>query len=352
MVINVSYYGWDPYVSVAEKKAKAEKKLKQLMKKNPDIKPVTIEGRVLAKTWWAKEWNKNLERYADYSNRIGRGRSYVRHSAVIDLQIKKGKVSALVQGTRSKPYSVNIKIKSLPADIWKKIKNDCKGKIDSLQSLLKGEFPKALAEIFTKKGKGMFPSPKEISFSCSCPDWAYMCKHVAATLYGIGARLDHKPSLFFTLRNIDMNDLISETVKDKTRELLDKAKKKTDRVIDDSALSDIFGIDLEGEIEFNASDKKGTKKNAKTKKKPSVKKVIKKAKPVKKASEIKTSEKDIPGSTIVAGIIKKHKKGADIAKLKKVTGFKEQKLYNIIYRLKKEGKIQNLSRGIYISPKD
>ena len=258
-----SYY--PPYVTVAEKKAKATRKLKQLKKKNPDIKPILLEGRTIARTWWGKSWNSNLERYADYSNRIGRGRSYVRHGAVLDLQINSGKVESLVQGTRSKPYSVIIKIKAVNKNTWKHIKAACEGKLDSLQELLAGKFPKALGEIFTIQGKGLFPSPKEIEFSCSCPDWAYMCKHVAATLYGIGARLDEEPDLFFKLRKVKMKDLVSQAVEDKTRKLLKKAKKKTARVIDESDLADVFGIDMDETVVSTKKKGKAAKKTSKTK---------------------------------------------------------------------------------------
>jgi len=260
---------WDyytPYVSVAEKKAKAAKKLKQLKKKNPGINPIMIEGSSIARTWWGKSWNRNLERYADYSNRIGRGRNYVRHGAVLDLQINSGKVESLVQGSRSKPYSVSIKIKSVNKKIWQEIKAACGGKLDSLQGLLAGKFPKALGDIFMAQGKGLFPAPKEIEFSCSCPDWAYMCKHVAATLYGIGARLDEDPGLFFKLRKVKMKDLVTGAVKDSARQLLEKAKRKTGRVIADSDLADVFGIDMEGPVDSNKKKAEGAKKTTRTKK--------------------------------------------------------------------------------------
>ncbi|MFV9645553.1 MAG: hypothetical protein ACNYWU_07000, partial [Desulfobacterales bacterium] len=262
----MGYWGYyPPYVTVAKKKAKAAKKLKQLKKKNPDIKPILLEGSTIARTWWGKSWNLNLERYADYSNRIGRGRSYVRHGAVLDLQINSGKVESLVQGTRSKPYSVIIKIKAVNKNTWKHIKAACEGKLDSLQELLAGKFPKALGEIFTIQGKGLFPSPKEIDFSCSCPDWAYMCKHVAATLYGIGARLDEEPGLFFKLRKVKMEALVTQAVEDKTRKLLKKAKKKTARVIADSDLADVFGIDMEEAVVSNRKKGEAAKKTSKTK---------------------------------------------------------------------------------------
>jgi uncharacterized Zn finger protein len=188
------------YVTVAEKRAKAAQSLKKLKKKKEDTRPVVIEGRAIATTWWGKAWNENLERYADYSNRIGRGRSYVRNGAVLDLKIRPGEVEALVQGSRSKPYEVIVKIEAISKEAWSRIKTASAGQLDSLQELMSGKFPKSLGALFIEGGKGLFPGPKEIKFSCSCPDWATMCKHVAAVLYGIGARLDEEPALFFTLR--------------------------------------------------------------------------------------------------------------------------------------------------------
>ncbi len=233
------------YVSVGEKRAKARRKLEQLKKKHPGIRPVVIEGNTLVRTWWGKAWNGNLTKYADYSNRVGRGRSYVRHGAVLDLQISPGQVKALVQGSRQSPYTVTMRIKPISKAIWTEIRAACEGQLASLQELLEGRFPKGLAELFTAKGSGLFPSPKEIEFECSCPDWAYMCKHVAAVLYGIGTRLDEDPSLFFVLRKMKMDDLITQAVRDKSARLLKQAKKKTSRVIDDADLGDVFGIDLE-----------------------------------------------------------------------------------------------------------
>jgi len=351
----MSYYErWPRYVSVAEKKSKAEKKLKKLRKKNPNINPVIIEGRSIAKTWWGKEWNKNLERYADYSNRIGRGRSYVRHSSVLDLVIEKSEIRSLVQGGDSNPYSVVIKIKGLPKKIWTTIKTECKGKLDSLQELFAGKFPKALAEMFTTKGVGLFPSPAEIKFSCSCPDWADMCKHVAATLYGIGARLDQKPGLFFTLRNIDMNDLISETVKDTTEELLKKADKKTDRVIDDSDLSGIFGIDMEDDLNLEMPVTKSLKKTKKshTQKKSKGKSAGKSKKSVTKiSSKNAISREQISAINTVFAEVKSVRKGINMSQLKEKTGFKEKKIYNILYRLKQQKRVISLSRGVYAKAK-
>lgn len=326
----MGYWGYTPYVSVAQKKAKAARKLQQLKMKNPHIRPVIVQGYTLAKTWWGKSWNLNLERYADYAYRIERGRSYVRHGCVLDLRIEVGLVEALVQGTASQPYSVCVEIQKISKDRWKAITRDCQGKLESLQELLEGKFPRALGEIFTAKGKGLFPSPREINFSCSCPDWASMCKHVAATLYGIGARLDENPSLFFELRGAEIDELVSRVVTNKARQLLTKAKKKSERVMDDSNLSEVFGIDLEEGIDQKDPNAAGTVTKTAAKR------------------QAQRKPKKSPAICTVEKIIRRSRKGIDIASLKQKTGFDERKIYNTLQRLKKQGKIKNVSRGVYL----
>ncbi len=259
----MSYYGgFQEYVPVAEKRKRAEKTIEKLKKKNTDISPVIIEGRNIAKTWWGKSWNDNLESYSDYSNRIGRGRSYVRHGAVLDLKINVGNISALVQGSAKKPYEVEINIKAISQEIWSTIAKECAGKIDSLEEIMEGKFPKAMADLFTTKGKGLFPTPKEITMECSCPDWAVMCKHIAAVLYGVGARLDDDPTLFFTLRNVNINDLIKETVSKKSQQLLKKSEVKSRRILDDTDIFGMFGIQME--TEGKEAGIESTNKNKKT----------------------------------------------------------------------------------------
>ena len=352
----MGYWGFPKYVTVAEKKAKAKRKLQQLKKKNPGIKPVEIEGRTIAKTWWGKSWNLNLERYADYSNRIGRGRSYVCHGAVLDLQIHSGRVEALVQGSGSRPYSVNIAIKSVNRERWRAIKAACTDQLDSLQGLLAGKFPRALADIFMAEGSGLFPSPKEIEFSCSCPDWAYMCKHVAAVLYGIGARLDEDPGLFFKLRKARIEDLVTVAVKDTTRKLLEKTRKKTKRAIADNDLSDLFGIDMDGSTD---SDRKKTKTAQKITKprKPKPGKSTKKqrakiispmpGKPptIKKTGAAKKAKS--PFDTVV-GIVRRSRKGVTVAQIKNKTGFEKEQIRKVIIKAKRQKKIRSLSRGVYV----
>ena len=312
----MSYWGFPRYVSVGEKQQRSKKKLEQLKKKNKNIAPIIIEGRTLAHTWWGKAWNKNLEGYADYSNRIGRGRSYVRCGSVLDLQINEGEIKSLVQGSESKPYSIVIKIKALEKSVWKKIKGVCKGKLDSLQELLVGKFPKVLGEIFMAHGNGLFPAPKEIDFDCSCPDWASMCKHVAAALYGVGARLDEDPNLFFTLRKIEINDLITETVKDKTKDLLTKAKKKSGRIIEDQDLSSVFGIELDS-VSKPAKKAKAKAKTDQKEKIPKAKKSPLKTKKAPVKSKKPTSRK--PAKKTTKSIGKTPTKKAPTKTTKKVS---------------------------------
>lgn len=236
------YGGFAPYVSVAEKIAKADKQIAKLRKKNPNLAPVLIEGRTIAASWWGKAWNANLESYADYANRIDRGKAYVRNHAVLDLQISPGEVNALVQGSASKPYAVCIDIDTLSKTRWQNIAKLCNRRISSLEELIAGKFPKELEALFTDRAYGLFPSPKEIHFICTCPDYAVMCKHVAAVLYGIGARLDDDPLLLFVLRHVDTEDLIRRSAQSRLEAMLKNSGKKTNRVIAKEDIPDIFGI--------------------------------------------------------------------------------------------------------------
>jgi len=201
------HFAWRPYVSVAEKRRQANREMARLKKRGRSIAPVKIEGRTIAKSFWGQAWCANLERYSDYENRLPRGRTYVRNGSVVDLQIAKGEVTAMVAG--SDLYRIQIAISPVKTSHWKAICRDCAGTIDSLIELLQGRLAKGVMDRVCRKGDGLFPSPGEINLSCSCPDWADMCKHVAAALYGIGARLDEKPQLLFVLRGVDENELIA-----------------------------------------------------------------------------------------------------------------------------------------------
>jgi uncharacterized Zn finger protein len=232
---------WDYYYKPRKKPPNPAVQIAKLRKKNPNIQPIVIDGK-LAKSWWAQAWNLNLESYADYSNRIGRGRSYVRSGYVLDLNVLPGEVHSLVQGTRAKPYEITIQISPLSKAKWTSITGSCSRSIGSLEDLVSGRFPQSLMELFTNKGDGLFPSPREISFSCSCPDWASMCKHVAATLYGIGARFDDDPTLFFLLREIDFAELLKKSIDEKMKSMLSNSGSITGRVMTDVDTYQLFGV--------------------------------------------------------------------------------------------------------------
>jgi uncharacterized Zn finger protein len=233
------YDGFRPYVSVGARRAQAARELAKLRKKGRKISPVVIEGRAIARTFWGEAWCDNLERYSDFANRLPRGRTYVRNGSVVDLQVGPGGVTALVSG--SSIYDVTVTVGPVPRARWSAICKDCSGAIDSLIELLQGRFSNGVMTRLCEERTGLFPSPKEILFTCSCPDWASMCKHVAAVLYGIGARLDHQPELLFTLRKVDQQDLIAKAGSD-----LSKTRKRPAgaKVLAGDDLSEMFGIEM------------------------------------------------------------------------------------------------------------
>lgn len=230
-------YGWRPYVPVAERRRKALQKMESLRKKGRTISPVNIPGRTIAATFWGKAWCQNLESYSDFSNRLPRGRTYLRNGSVVDLQIEAGQITALVSG--SEIYTVKVEILPVAQPRWKSICADCAGSIDSLVELLQGRLSKGVMERISRQQTGLFPSPKEIKLSCSCPDWAEMCKHVAAVLYGVGARLDQQPELLFRLRAVNEQELIASA-----GQSLPGAKQSPSRALAGEDLSRLFGLDM------------------------------------------------------------------------------------------------------------
>ncbi|MGH7940692.1 MAG: SWIM zinc finger family protein [Limisphaerales bacterium] len=237
----MSWYSFRPYVPVAQRRAQAARELAKLSKKNGQAaSPVLLEGRKIAGTFWGKAWCDNLEAYSDYANRLPRGRTYVRNGSVVHLEVSQGKVTARVSG--SSLYKIAIKIKPLAPSLWKSIQTECAGKIDSLIELLQGKLSSSVMEIVTRPERGLFPTPKEIELDCSCPDWADLCKHVAASLYGVGARLDRSPELLFLLRGVDPADLISKASAAET--VRQSARAKGAAAMSETEIADVFGIEL------------------------------------------------------------------------------------------------------------
>jgi uncharacterized Zn finger protein len=240
--VAVSWYAYRPYVSAAQKRANATGEIARRRKKGLTVSPVYVEGLKLAKTFWGKAWCTHIESLAAISNRLSRGKTYVRNGSVIDLQIAPGKIDAVVIG--SEIYEVTVTIKPLPPDHWSTIKNQCSGQINSLVELLQGKLSKSVMEVATAKDGGMFPHDSQMRFECSCPDGSpgHVCKHVAAVFYGVGVRLDEQPDLLFTLRGVDHLELITAAA---------AAPMKTDtpgrrRTIAASSIGAVFGIEMEG----------------------------------------------------------------------------------------------------------
>lgn len=245
----MSWFSYRPYVSAAERSAKAQKKIKAMEKQGMVIQPLgALTNRMkIAASFWGRAWCNHLEGYSDYENRLPRGRTYVRNGSVLHLAIERGKVEALVQG--SEVYKQAICIDPLPEKKWKAIQARCRGRVGSLIELLQGKISDEIMTIVTDKEEGLFPSPREIHLDCSCPDWADMCKHVAAVLYGVGARFDSAPELLFKLRGLDHTDLISAEAP--TIALGVGSSRR--RTLDESSLSEVFGIELDHDTPAEAS---------------------------------------------------------------------------------------------------
>ena len=235
----MSFYGWKPYVPAAERRKKTDKAIAKAIKSGINLAPIAAYRGAIAKTFWGKAWCDNLERYSDYSNCLPRGRTYVRNGSVIDLKISQGNVQAEVMG--SSLYKITVSVTAVVKTQWHAISTDCAGSIDSLVELLQGRLSKAVMQRICMPTTGLFPAAKDIQFNCSCPDWADMCKHVAAVLYGVGARLDTQPELIFTLRGVNAQDLVTQAGAGLPTS---KQRPATGKVLDPSLLADVFGIEM------------------------------------------------------------------------------------------------------------
>jgi len=308
----MAWYGpsrFPPYVPVAQRRARAQRQMNALRKKGADIQPVEDVPRQIATTFWGAGWCRHLEGFSDFENRLPRGRTYVRNGSVCHLAIHRGKIEAKVAG--SSMYTVTITIKQLAKKKWAAIKRQCGGRIGSLVELLEGRLSDHVMEVVTDPKAGLFPLPGEIKLGCSCPDWAVMCKHVAAVLYGVGARLDHRPELLFTLRGVNHDELITADAQAAVTAATTRSKANR---LASADISDVFGIDLADspspetaapKRRSKAAKKKATKKTRKqtaknttrkaakktTKKKATKKKATKKKATKKKATKKKATKK-------------------------------------------------------------
>jgi uncharacterized Zn finger protein len=270
------YYGFKPYVPVAKRRAQAAREVARRVKKGEAVSPVRIEGRTIASTFWGRAWCENLETYSDFENRLPRGRTYVRNGSVVHLTIAKGRVEALVSG--SELYRIAIEIVALPKPNWQALKRKSAGQVGTLVELLQGKLSKAMMELVTGREHGLFPNPKDIKMRCSCPDGAYLCKHLAAVLYGVGNRLDTSPELLFVLRGVDHLELIEQAIP-----AAPPRSSRTAPTIVADDLGALFGIEI--------ADGPSAAAEAATRAKPAAKRAGSKARAGKKATAATTPKK-------------------------------------------------------------
>lgn len=235
----MSWESWTPYVSVAERRREAAQEMDRLRRKGLHVQPVEISGRGITHTFWGGAWCDHLEKFSDYANRLPRGRTYVRSGAVCHLEIRPGKVLAKVRG--SELYDVEVAIRPLPRDRWARVRSVCVGHVGSALELLEGRLTDRVMALVTDPKQGIFPGPREMTLRCSCPDRATMCKHVAAALYGVGARLDQSPELLFRLRGVDHLELVGQAV---VKAVVARTPSRPERRVDKDRLEEIFGIDF------------------------------------------------------------------------------------------------------------
>ncbi|MGC9259208.1 MAG: SWIM zinc finger family protein [Phycisphaerae bacterium] len=242
------WWRFRPYVSVGERRQNAQREVAKLARAGRKISPVLLEGRTIADTFWGKAWCKHLESYSDYANRLPRGRSYLRNGSVLDLQIEPGKISALVSG--SEVYTVGIKIKPLAREKWASVRQRLSGEISSIIELLRGRMSDAVMAVVTDRDNGLFPAPDQIDMDCSCPDSAGLCKHLAAVLYGVGARLDTQPELLFKLRKVNHLELVPTAATVGALTSSGKAGRKT---IAGGELGDVFGVEMDQPLQTSTA---------------------------------------------------------------------------------------------------
>lgn len=207
----------------------------------PETYTIAITGNKLTRNWWGMAWQNKILSYSDYANRLPRARTYVRTGKVQAITVMPNCVTAQVQGSRADDYTVTITIDPLSKKAKDQLTALFKEHISSMHELLTGAFPKSFADELLGGTHPLFPTPNQLHLQCTCPDWACVCKHIGAVLYGIGIAFDSDPSLFFKLRNLKLDKLVQSSIDEHLDSYLEKAALKSTRHIDESAITSIFG---------------------------------------------------------------------------------------------------------------
>lgn len=193
-----------------------------------------------AKNWWAQRWIAALERLVD-SGRLTRGRSYARKGQVLSIDETRDGIAARVQGSRSTPYKISIKINHLSDAEWDKVIDALAEQAIFTAQLLAGEMPQDIEQAFEQAKVSLFPSKRgDLTTDCSCPDYSNPCKHIAATHYILGERFDEDPFLIFRLRGRTQEQVMQE---------LRKRRAGSDETVEEEMEETEVVIPLEEQIE-------------------------------------------------------------------------------------------------------
>ena len=181
-------------------------------------RPIDVKGGIRAASrrggfgsnWWAKRWMQTLERFS-IGARLSRGRSYARRGQVLSIDIRNGVVEAQVQGSRKRPYDVEISVRTIDGNDWERLRQALAEQPVIAASLLAGRMPENIEDTFRSVGLSMFPARgDDLETDCSCPDRSNPCKHIAAVYLLLGEEFDRDPFLIFRMRGMDREDLLGE----------------------------------------------------------------------------------------------------------------------------------------------
>ena len=183
----------------------------------PPSRPRPVEGGLkartargpIAQTWWSRRFTEVLEDIG-LGGRMQRGRTYARKGQVISLEVRAGSVTALVQGSRARPYRVRIGITAFGKPEWAKLEQALAASAWYSAKLLSGEMPDDIEDVFAGEGLSLFPAAAdELSMDCSCPDWSVPCKHIAAVFYLLAESFDDDPFKILSWRGRDRDHLLA-----------------------------------------------------------------------------------------------------------------------------------------------
>ncbi|MFK3981934.1 hypothetical protein ACI2K4_16350 [Micromonospora sp. NPDC050397] len=164
-------------------------------------RPRKVDGGLRARTargsigasWWSRRFVDVLESFA-LGTRLTRGRAYARAGQVLSLEVAPGVVSAVVQGSRPRPYAVTVRLRPYDAEVWGRIETVLAGQALFSAQLLAGDLPPELERVFAEADAPLFPAAiGDLAMRCNCPDFAVPCKHLAASFYLLAEAFDADP---------------------------------------------------------------------------------------------------------------------------------------------------------------